>query len=282
MLSDGDIGPTASVDVSDPDQVQRFFVWHRDNGTVTLEYHVNFGTSFNVSYIDIYTLTLPSARIGSPGTIRFTTPQGPVNNAKTQSCTFSSTTNTLSRNGFTIPHTDIIYVEVIFEFSNQDIDWLFISEIQLCAGDPPSSISCDSSTTDTPAPTPAISPSPTPLAPPITLSSRPTVTPDLSQPDSVMTITPTLISVVVTLAVLLFISLTINILGMIHCVYQWRVKQAQSVGEGENKEQLYEQVDERPHPTGDVTLKQNEAYGQIQLPNPTPTTAQVETFVTFI
>ena len=77
---------------------------------------------------------------------------------------------------------------------------------------------------------------------------------------------------VVTLAVLLFISLTINILGIIHCVYQWRVKQAQSVGEGENKEQLYEQVDKRPRPTGDVTLKQNKAYGQIPVPNPTPTT----------
>ena len=75
-----------------------------------------------------------------------------------------------------------------------------------------------------------------------------------------------------TLAVLLFISLTINILAMIYCIYQWRLKPAQSVGEGENKEQLYEQVDERPRPTGDVTLKQNEAYGQIQVPNPTPTT----------
>ena len=70
---------------------------------------------------------------------------------------------------------------------------------------------------------------------------------------------------VVTLAVLLFISLTINILGMIYCVYQWRVKPAQSVGEGENKEQLYEQVDERPRPTRDVTLKENKAYGQIQV-----------------
>ena len=77
-----------------------------------------------------------------------------------------------------------------------------------------------------------------------------------------------------TLAVLLFISLTINILGMIYFVYQWRVKPAQSVhvGEGENKEQLYEQMDERPRPTGDVALKQNEAYGQIEAPNTTTTT----------
>ena len=38
VLSDGDIGPTHSVDVSDADQVHRFFVWHRDNGTVRLEF----------------------------------------------------------------------------------------------------------------------------------------------------------------------------------------------------------------------------------------------------
>ena len=38
LLSDGDIGPTQSVDVSDPDQVRRFFVWHRDNGSVTLQF----------------------------------------------------------------------------------------------------------------------------------------------------------------------------------------------------------------------------------------------------
>ena len=40
MLSDGDIGPTHSVDVSDPDQVHRFFVWHRDNGTVALQFQI--------------------------------------------------------------------------------------------------------------------------------------------------------------------------------------------------------------------------------------------------
>ena len=28
VLGDGDIGPTHSVDVSDRDQVRRFFVWH--------------------------------------------------------------------------------------------------------------------------------------------------------------------------------------------------------------------------------------------------------------
>ena len=38
VLGDGDIGPTHSVDLSDPDQVQRFFVWHRDNGSVALSF----------------------------------------------------------------------------------------------------------------------------------------------------------------------------------------------------------------------------------------------------
>ena len=70
VLIDGDIGPTHSVDVSDPDQVRRFFVWHRDNGTVTLEFSVMAGALFNVSYIEIYTLSIPSARISSP-TISF-------------------------------------------------------------------------------------------------------------------------------------------------------------------------------------------------------------------
>ena len=185
MLSDGDIGPTASVDVSDPDQVQRFFVWHRDNGTVRLDYRVdNINSLFDVSYINVYTLSVPSARIGSPDTTRFTTPQRAVDSVNTQSCTFSSSTNTLSRNTFSVSQTDITAITIIYEFTNQT-DWLFISEIELCAGDPPSSISCESSTTDTPTPS---SPT-TPSAPPTTLSSPPptgvTVTPDLSQPDSV-------------------------------------------------------------------------------------------------
>ena len=58
VLIDGDIGPTHSVDVSDRDQVLRFFVWHRDNGTVTLNFSVTAGALFNVSYIDIYTLSI--------------------------------------------------------------------------------------------------------------------------------------------------------------------------------------------------------------------------------
>ena len=79
-----------------------------------------------------------------------------------------------------------------FDF-NQNTDWVFISEIQLCAGDPPSSISCGSPTTD-PAPTPSphpatVSPPPSPTPPSLTLSSPPptgvTESPDLGQPDSV-------------------------------------------------------------------------------------------------
>ena len=186
VLSDGDIGPTHSVDVSNPDQVTRFFVWHRDNGSVELRYGINFdGTEFNVSYINIYTLSLPSARIGSPGTTRLSIFQtGAIDIVNTQTCTFSSRANTLSRDTITLQRTGVDFLIITFDFTNDDIDWLFISEIQVCTGDPPSSISC----TDTPPtdPPPTTTPPPTPTALTIALSSPPpTVTPDLTQPDSV-------------------------------------------------------------------------------------------------
>ena len=181
MLNDGDIGPTHSVNVSDPDQVHRFFVWHRDNGRVRLQFPTSgFSSSFSVSYIDIYTLSVPSAGIGSPET-SFTTSTGHVSNVTTQSCSFSSSTNTLSRNTYTVSLTNILQLFIRFQFPSSDIDWLFISEIQLCEGTPPSSISCDS---------PATTSTPTSFTPPTIIFSYPppsgvTVTPDLSQPDSV-------------------------------------------------------------------------------------------------
>ena len=185
VLSDGDIGPTHSVDVSDPDQVHRFFVWHRDNGTVALQFQINNAFSrFNVSYIDIYTLSVPSARIGSPGTTSFSTLEGTVSSPNTQSCSFSSSASTLSRTTFIVSLTNINVLNIRFEFTSQDIDWLFISEIQLCEGNVPSSISCDPPPTDPPTQTPPPPPFPTP--PPMTLTPLPSpVTPDLRQPDSV-------------------------------------------------------------------------------------------------
>ena len=177
VLSDGDIGPTHSVNVSDPDQVHRFFVWHRDNGTVTLQFQINNVFSrFNVSYIDIYTLSVPSARIGSPGTTSFSTLEGTVSSPNTQSCSFSSSASTLSRTTFNMSLTNIkaLHVFIRFEFASQDIDWLFIGEIQLCEGNMPPSISCD------------LPPSSMATPPPIILTPPPTsVTPDLHQPDSV-------------------------------------------------------------------------------------------------
>ena len=169
MLNDGDIGPTHSVNVSDPDQVRRFFVWHRDNGTVRLQFFINsHDLPFNVSYIDIYTLNILSAGIGSPGTTTFTAwaHPGAVSDVTTQSCSFSSSTNTLSRNTYTVSLTNISHLFISLHFFSADIDWLFISEIQLCEGTPPSSILCSVQL----------------LYPP---PSGATVTPDLSQPDSV-------------------------------------------------------------------------------------------------
>ena len=176
VLGDEDIGPTHSVDVSDRDQVRRFFVWHRDNGTVTLQL-VTADALFNVSYVEIYSLSIPSDRIGSSVTTSFgTNMDGTVVISNTQSCSFSSSINTLSKITYTVSLTNIGYLTIRFQFTNQDIDWLFISDIRLCAGDPPSSISCDP-TTDPP----------TPILSMITLSSPPPtgVTPDLRQPDSV-------------------------------------------------------------------------------------------------
>ena len=176
MLNDGDIGPTHSVNVSDPDQVHRFFAWHQDNGTVTLQFFKNnYLLPFSVSYIDIYTLSIPSAGIGSPGntTLNARTYTGhginneDVSDVTTQSCSFSSNTNTLSRNTYNISLTNVFKLFISLHISSADIDWLFISEIQLCEGTPPSSILCSVQPLSYPPPSGA------------------SVTPDLSQPDSV-------------------------------------------------------------------------------------------------
>ena len=170
MLSDGDIGPTDSVDVSDQDQVTRFFVWHRDNGSVGLLFTATDISS--VSYIEVYFLSLPSAKIGPPETTRIATDINPrvEDTLIPQSCSFSSSTNTLTRTTFTLPQNPDNVVEITFDF-NQDTDWLFISEIQLVMGDIPSSISCSNT------------------LPLLILSSPPptgvTESPDLGQPDSV-------------------------------------------------------------------------------------------------
>ena len=175
MLNDGDIGPTHSVNVRDPEQVRRFFVWHRDDGTVRLQFFINsylLPSNVTVSYIDIYTLSVPSAGIGSPGTTTFTASthhgtNNDVSNVTTQSCSFSSSTNTLSRNTYTVSLTNVIRLFISLNFSSADIDWLFISEIQLCEGIPPSLVLCSVQPLSYPPPSGA------------------TVTPDLSQPDSV-------------------------------------------------------------------------------------------------
>ena len=93
VLSDGDIGPTDSVDVSDPDQVTRFFVWHRDNGSVALYFTAS--NISRVSYIDVYFLSLTSASIRPPETTAITTDIIPRVEATVtpDSCSFSSTTN---------------------------------------------------------------------------------------------------------------------------------------------------------------------------------------------
>ena len=75
------------------------------------------------------------------------------------------------------------------------------------------------------------------------------------------------------LAVLLMISVSINILSMI---YKLRGKLTQchcgGGGDGDNVDQMYEQVDEKQHQTGAVAMKHNAAYGQLQISSSSPTT----------
>ena len=87
-----------------------------------------------------------------------------------------------------------------------------------------------------------------------------------------------LTGVVGVLSVLLFISLTINLLCTIYCIYQLKMKTKQRVvSEGEKQDALYEQVDEQQQFTATrstLAMKQNEAYGKIssQTSNPSHST----------
>ena len=73
------------------------------------------------------------------------------------------------------------------------------------------------------------------------------------------------------LAVLLLISVSINIVAMVYCIYQRRVKLTQNVSEsGEEKveEELYTRVDDcQPEA---VSTEQNEAYEQSSSFTPNP------------
>ena len=143
VLGDGDIGPTHSVDLSDPDQSRGSFVWHRDNGSVALSFRNQTSPppEFTLSYIDIYTLTVPSARIGPPNTTTVSGINSEVTTTYSERCTFYYNDNTLSRNIIHFMSQTQSEVIVRFEF-NEDTDWMFISEIILCSGDPPSPITC--------------------------------------------------------------------------------------------------------------------------------------------
>ena len=79
---------------------------------------------------------------------------------------------------------------------------------------------------------------------------------------------------VVALAVLLLISVTINLL-LAYWIYRLRVRGKKSDGGGSpgNQEGLYEDVDGSLQPRGgEVSLKRNEAYGKIGLQNPSSNT----------
>ena len=71
---------------------------------------------------------------------------------------------------------------------------------------------------------------------------------------------------VVALAVLLLISVTINLLSAAYWIYRLRVRGKKSDGgeSSENQEQIYEDVDGgQSHCAPGLPLKRNESYGKI-------------------
>ena len=85
--------------------------------------------------------------------------------------------------------------------------------------------------------------------------------------------TESLTGVVVGLAVLLLVSVTINLLLAAHWMYTLRGRGTKSGGEGPgNQEQLYEVVDgdqQLNAARDEVSLKTNEAYGKVSTQNTT-------------
>ena len=85
--------------------------------------------------------------------------------------------------------------------------------------------------------------------------------------------TESLTGVVVGLAVLLLVSVTINLLLAAHWMYTLRGRGTKSGGEGPgNQEQLYEDVDSVQPLYTTIPLKRNESYSKISARNPSFTT----------
>ena len=81
----------------------------------------------------------------------------------------------------------------------------------------------------------------------------------------IVDLTGVLTGAVGALAVLLFISITFNLLCIIYCIHQLRMKKSQCCStEGKIEEEIYEVVDEQyPSAGGSLPMMQNEAYRQI-------------------
>ena len=80
-----------------------------------------------------------------------------------------------------------------------------------------------------------------------------------------------LIGGVVVSVVLLLISVSINVVAMVYCIYQRRVKLTQNVsgsGGGEIEEEVYEEVDN--YQPGADPVELNEAYGSGEISSFTP------------
>ena len=172
VLSDGDIG---SVDISDPDQVHRFLVWHQSSQTFSITLHFVAGT--NLFHVDIYTLNKHTERIGlplKPTVTAFNHEGHPSSATRAESCIYASDENSIMKTALEVATVERVVVEFMFS-ETSDVEWIFLSEIQLCHEEPGLPISCETLIDSTPFEITLSSPPPTGV----------TVTPDLSQPDSV-------------------------------------------------------------------------------------------------
>ena len=142
VIIDNDVGPM-SVDLSSEADVQRFFTW-----SVQPDIALSLNTATELASVELYFLNYPSERIGLPEIeLSRVTSQGDpgtrinyvfdVGNSDVLSSTDDMrrkvTLGILANQNF--GNIAILRVDVIFS-GVDDIEWFFLSEINLCSGTP--------------------------------------------------------------------------------------------------------------------------------------------------
>ena len=184
VLRDGAIG---STDVSDADQVHKFFVWHRTIQSFSIELRLTLPSA--VSHVDIYTLNLESAKIGlrEKPTVTAISLSGHESDATNiSSCIFEEEEKSLVITRLLVKEREVVQLMIEFRFSDAaNNDWIFISEIELFQEDDESQVICKTSYDST---VPSESDSVRQRLPLLSIPppTGATVIPDLDHPDSVI------------------------------------------------------------------------------------------------